>query len=178
VEPPASALLLLRTERRRWTLRARVVLTILAVALAPQLLVFAWSQLDRNVPGQMWGRVRDVAVRVVPLVKRPDVPAGELEAIARESHTYVRVLGEGDAALFDESFDDPSGPLDPVERFFLGPATRRRCARSTASSGRSRCGPRWSSRAARGGTSAASTRRSCSARPSRASPPTARAPHV
>jgi two-component system sensor histidine kinase ChvG len=113
--------LLLRTPRRRWTLRARVVLTILGVALAPQLLVFAWSQLDRNVPGQMWGRVRDVAARTVPIAQRPQPSAGEIQALARQSRTRVRVVSDGEGAVFDENFDDPSGPLDPVERFFLGP---------------------------------------------------------
>jgi two-component system sensor histidine kinase ChvG len=113
--------LLLRTPRRRWTLRARVVVTILAVALAPQLLVFAWSQLDRNVPGQMWGRVRATAMRAVPLAQRPDLAAGDLDAVARQGRTRVRILDEAEAPLFDENFDDPSGPLDPVEGFFLGP---------------------------------------------------------
>jgi two-component system sensor histidine kinase ChvG len=112
--------LLLRTERRRWTLRARVVVAILAVALAPQLLVFAWSQLDRNVPGHLWGQVRDVAVRAWPLAQHPDPPE-DLDALARQTRTRVRIVDADGVDVFDESYDDPSGPLDPVEGFFLAP---------------------------------------------------------
>jgi two-component system sensor histidine kinase ChvG len=113
--------LLLRTEPRRWTLRARVVLTILAVALAPQLLVFAWSQVDRNVNGRMWGRVRDVAAKTAKLAQRPEVPEGEIEALARFTSTRIRVFEADEMPAFDRDFDDPSDPLDRVESFFLGP---------------------------------------------------------
>ena len=45
--------------RPRISLRARVVLAIILVALAPHALVFAWTQIDRPVPGRMWTNVRD-----------------------------------------------------------------------------------------------------------------------
>ena len=43
----------------RISLRARVILSIVFVALAPHVLVFVWTQLDRPVPGRMWTNVRD-----------------------------------------------------------------------------------------------------------------------
>jgi two-component system sensor histidine kinase ChvG len=113
--------LIVHTERRRSTLRVRVVMAIVAVALAPQLLVFAWSQLDRNVPGRIWGRVRDTAVDALPLARAAELPSSELDDAARTSKTRIRIFGSGDALLFEADHDDPSGPLDPVEQFFLGP---------------------------------------------------------
>ena len=41
--------------RRRFSLQARVALSMLLVALAPQLLVFVWSQAERPTPGRLWG---------------------------------------------------------------------------------------------------------------------------
>ncbi len=117
--------LLLSPERRRWTLRARVVVAILAVALAPQLLVFAWSQLDRNVPGRMWRRVRDTGDRASRLASQVELPGPELSRLAADTRTRVRVLDD-DAApdspllRFDHDADAPTGPFDPVETFFLG----------------------------------------------------------
>ena len=52
---PAQAL------HRRWSLRLRVAVAIMLAALAPLLVVFLWSQLDRNVPGRMWAETREAA---------------------------------------------------------------------------------------------------------------------
>ena len=51
--------------RRRFSLQARVALSMLLVALAPQLLVFLWSQAERPTPGRLWGAAA-AAVDVAP----------------------------------------------------------------------------------------------------------------
>lgn len=108
-------------------LRGRVVLAILVVALAPHALVFLWSQLDRPVPGRMWGNVRDQAETARVRLTRgelPEVVAGE---VATGGAVRLRVADVADQmrVLADVDGDDPRGPLDRVEAFFLRPEGAR-----------------------------------------------------
>jgi signal transduction histidine kinase len=114
---------LLRAERRRSSLRLRVVLAVVLVALAPQALVFAWSQLDRNVTGHLWRSVRDASARAAPLAQQIELPQAELSALARASRVRLRVFGPDESTLFDADFDDPSDAFDRIEDFVFGPTS-------------------------------------------------------
>ena len=106
--------------RRRSSLRIRVVLAILLVAMAPELVVFAWSQLDRSVPGRMWGSARDAAEEATAAVLRGKLDEASLRAIARRHHVRLRVLDRAGQLVFDDDEDSPAEDFDRVERFFLG----------------------------------------------------------
>ena len=99
--------------RRRFSLQARVALSMLLVALAPQLLVFVWSQAERPTPGRLWG----AAAAAV------DAPTAELadEAgvtrVAEARGVRLRVDRGGDVVDVDR--DDPHEPFERVESFFL-----------------------------------------------------------
>ncbi|WP_394842492.1 HAMP domain-containing histidine kinase [Pendulispora brunnea] len=107
---------LLPRQRRRFSLRLRVMMAIMAAAVAPSLLVFAWSQVDRNVQGHMWGSVRDAAEAAVPLLEN----APELERLAREYKVRLRVLDAQGSTLVDVDEDAPGDPGSHMEAFFLG----------------------------------------------------------
>lgn len=119
---PGRGLSIVRADPGWWSLRTRVVLAIVAVALAPQVLVFALSQLDRYVPGRMSRRARDAALKALPLAQRDELPREELDHLARESKTRLRVLAQDDLPLFEADFDNPSRPLDGIDEFFVGPS--------------------------------------------------------
>ncbi|MGD0529371.1 MAG: HAMP domain-containing sensor histidine kinase [Polyangiaceae bacterium] len=110
---------------RRWSLRLRVVGAILLVALAPQLLVFVWSQIDRPVQGRLWGRVRDASDDADAALTR--VPVAEAaEALARVARTRgvrLRVLDASGRPLVDVDADSPGEPFNGVEAFFFGTPT-------------------------------------------------------
>jgi two-component system sensor histidine kinase ChvG len=92
------------------------MMAIVAAAVAPSLLVFAWSQVDRNVRGRMWGTVRDVAEAALPLLD----DTSELTRLAREHKVRLRVLDEDGTARFDVDADSPVDTESHVEAFFLG----------------------------------------------------------
>lgn len=52
------------------------------VAIAPQLLVIGWSQLDRNVMGRLWTTVRDATEEVVAKAGASGPTDSDLEQIA------------------------------------------------------------------------------------------------
>jgi signal transduction histidine kinase len=102
--------------RPRISLRARVVLAIILVALAPHALVFAWTQIDRPVPGRMWTNVRDGLEEA----RRSPV---DLEALAKRRGVRLRVIRVVDGAItVDADADDPTEPMDRLEAFFLRPS--------------------------------------------------------
>lgn len=107
-------------------LRGRVVLAILAVALAPHALVLAWSQVDRPVPGRMWTHVRDAAEETRAALGRGESPEAVAERVARKHGVRLRIAAdEGRRVVADADSDDPSSPLDRVEAFFLRPPGAR-----------------------------------------------------
>jgi len=59
------------------------------VALAPHLLVFVWTQLDRPVPGQVWGTSRDAMEE-----GRGALPRGNnvLDSVAKKRGVRLRVV--------------------------------------------------------------------------------------
>lgn len=101
------------------SLRLRIVYAVLTVAIAPQLLVFAWSLAERNVPGQMWAEARDVADEAARLVLG-HAKAEELQALAKRARVRIRVVERDGRVSFDADHDDPSEAFDRVESFFLG----------------------------------------------------------
>jgi signal transduction histidine kinase len=107
-------------KRPRLSLRTRAITAIGLVALAPHVLVFAWTQLDRPVPGQVWTNVRDAMQEA-----RGALPQGRgaLDAIASRRGVRLRVVRERDGAVtLDHDADRPTGALDRFEAFFLRPA--------------------------------------------------------
>jgi two-component system, OmpR family, sensor histidine kinase ChvG len=112
----------LSVPRSRFSLRFRVIVTTLFVALVPQLLVFAWSQVERRTPGRLWGVTRDTMVEATPLLsgKSIDEARAPLEQLARKKHVWIRVVDVWGQPLVDAYHDDPREPLERVERFFLG----------------------------------------------------------
>jgi two-component system sensor histidine kinase ChvG len=106
--------------RRRSSLRLRVVGAILFVALAPQLLVFLWSEADRNVPGKTWGFANDSAKEAATVLERGTLDEARLRAIARARRVRLRVLDASGEALLDDDEDRPEQGFDRVEEFFLG----------------------------------------------------------
>ena len=108
---------------RRFSLRIRVVLGVLAVAIAPQLLLFAWSQVDRNVPGRLWGTARDSATECARVVAAgPDSPKrrADLDRIAARMRVRVRVIAANGAVVSDADHGDVFDAFDRFEAFFLG----------------------------------------------------------
>ncbi len=119
--PLEDAPLRLSTIKRRSSLRLRVALAILFVGMVPQLLVLAWSQVDRGVLGQSWTRVRDASAEAARLVETgSDLHEAELRALARRAKVRLRVADERGTTLFDEDASDADEQLAGIESFFLG----------------------------------------------------------
>jgi two-component system sensor histidine kinase ChvG len=97
-------------------------LAILFVALAPQLLVFAWSQADRGVPGRMWGTTRDVVEEASRVVGAPGDPTAELARLAAERHVRVRVFDGAGESVFEADADRPDDNFQKLEALVLGDA--------------------------------------------------------
>ncbi|WP_394821873.1 ATP-binding protein [Pendulispora albinea] len=114
-----NELLVLPRQRRRFSLRLRVMAAIVLVALAPSMLVFAWSLVDRQVPGRMWGTVRDAAEEAKRAIEE-DAPASELSRVARARKVRLRILDENGAAVFDVDADSPGDAESRVESFVFG----------------------------------------------------------
>ncbi|MEO7111390.1 MAG: hypothetical protein ABI183_13210, partial [Polyangiaceae bacterium] len=113
-----------RNVARRFSLRLRVVVAVIAVAVAPQLLLVAWSQVDRNVPGQLWRTARDSAAesaRIVAAESSSLDRQAKLDAIALKYRARVRVIDSSGNILNDSDYGDrPSSSFDRFETFFLG----------------------------------------------------------
>jgi two-component system sensor histidine kinase ChvG len=107
----------------RYSLRGRLFATVTAAALAPQLLVFAWSQIERPVPGRLWTRARDASEAAAPFV-RADVDSSgpELSRIAAAHRVRIRLVDPSGAIVMDQDDDAPVDALHPVDRFFFGAA--------------------------------------------------------
>jgi two-component system sensor histidine kinase ChvG len=103
-------------------LRLRVIGAIVVVGLAPQLLVFAWSQLDRPAAGRLWGRARDGTDDAQDILARApfDQAKSALFSAARSRGVRLRVFAEDGRSLLDEDADNPGEPFDGVEAFFFG----------------------------------------------------------
>ncbi len=107
-------------KKPRWSLRTRAITAIGFVALAPHALVFAWTQLDRPVPGHVWANVRDAMEEGRSGLSRG---GGALDEIAKRRGVRLRVVRERDAAVtFDADADRPTGLVDRFEAVFLRPA--------------------------------------------------------
>lgn len=107
---------------RRWSLRLRVVAAILLAALAPLLIVFVWSLVDRNVPGRMWGETwRGAEEIAAAMALGADAPT--ITTLARTHRARVRVVDEHGLVLFDADADDPADPFGSVEELLLGAST-------------------------------------------------------
>jgi len=117
------------------SLRARVAGAILLVALAPQLLVFAWSQIDRGVPQHVGSLVRDAADAAASTVERGRTDDEALRAIARARRVRLRVLDGAERVELEEDADRPGGTLERVEAFFLGGSPGRGLAELDAERG-------------------------------------------
>lgn len=117
---------LLPRQKRRASLRLRVVLAILIAGLAPQLVVFAWSQLDRPVLGQLWGATRDAAVRAAATLPAGGAAAGgdahgdALRAVARADRVRVRVVDLDGHVVADVDEQPPEDAIGHIEEFFVG----------------------------------------------------------
>ena len=108
----------------RYSLRARVFLAVTAAALAPQALVFAWSQLERTVPSRMWSIARDAVNEATQLVAASDGPEREkLAALARAERVRLRVVDPSGQVVFDEDADDAKDALHAIEKFFFHAAS-------------------------------------------------------
>lgn len=107
--------------RLRHSLTLRVFGAVVLAAIAPLLLVFAWSQVERGVPGRMWGDTRDAALEASTQLRRSrEPPRDTLSQIAHAHKLRVRVFDERGAMLAEIDADDPTDPLHPVEAFFFG----------------------------------------------------------
>ena len=107
-------------KRPRLSLRTRAIAAIVLVALAPHLLVFVWTQLDRPVPGKVWGNVRDAMEEA-----RGALPRGNnvLDSVAKKRGVRLRVVRTRDGVVtYDDDDDRPTAFGDRVEAFFLRPA--------------------------------------------------------
>ena len=107
---------------RRWSLRLRVIGAILAVALAPQLLVFVWSQVDRPVPGRLWGRTRDASddARAALAHLTLDQASESLAEVARARGVRLRIFDASSHVVLDVDADSPGETFDRVESLFFG----------------------------------------------------------
>jgi two-component system sensor histidine kinase ChvG len=106
--------------RPRLSLRTRAIAAIVLVALAPHLLVFVWTQLDRPVPGQVWGNVRDAMEEARGAVLRGN---NVLDSVAIKRGVRLRVVRIRDGVVtYDDDDDRPTSFGDRIEAFFLRPA--------------------------------------------------------
>jgi signal transduction histidine kinase len=109
---------------RRVSLRLRVFAAIALAGLAPLLLVFAWSLVDRNVPGRMWHTTllaaNETAAALVAAHGDVEEARPALERVAASSHLRVRVLDPSFAVRLDVSADDPTDAFYPLEALLLG----------------------------------------------------------
>jgi signal transduction histidine kinase len=107
------------------SLRIRIVLAILFVAVAPLAVVFAWSLVDRNVPGRKWTNVRDAVDEAAKVLASE---AGESDAslraanarIAERHHVRLRMFRGGEEPFANADADAPVDALHRIERFFFG----------------------------------------------------------
>ena len=125
-----------------------MILVVLAVAVAPQLFLIAWSQVDRNVPGRLWTSVRNAVVEGVAIdakIASPEEREAALDRLARRERVRLRMVAPDGTVWFDRDYEDPADPFDRFEAFFLGdqhppslididdtmgaPRDRQRCAK-------------------------------------------------
>ncbi|HEX7666734.1 MAG TPA: HAMP domain-containing sensor histidine kinase [Polyangiaceae bacterium] len=98
-----------------------MVLVVLGVALAPQLLLLGWSQIDRNVPGRLWGSVRDAAEQTATLEANPGADRDlAISRIAARTHTRIRVVDDTGNVSADVDGAEERDVFDRIEAFFLG----------------------------------------------------------
>jgi signal transduction histidine kinase len=109
--------------RGRYSLRLRVFLAVALAGLAPQLLVFGWSQIDRDIPARMWRETLDAAnqaAAVLSVSSSLEAARPELARIAAAHHVRLRVVGASGATTAEIDDDDPTDALYPLEAFFFG----------------------------------------------------------
>ncbi len=104
--------------RPRASLRVRVILAIALVALAPHLLILAWSQLDRPVAGRLWFNVVDAMNKAVSAT----ASGAPFTGIAISHGVRLRVVDVDGVVLLDQDEDGPISNVDRVEAFFLRPS--------------------------------------------------------
>ncbi|AKU99621.1 Phosphate regulon sensor protein PhoR (SphS) [Labilithrix luteola] len=105
------------------SLRLRIVVTILFVAIAPLTVVFAWSLVDRNVPGRKWTNVRDALDEAAALVttdRSEESVRAENARIAERHHVRLRIFRGGETPFADTDADAPVDTIHRIEQFFLG----------------------------------------------------------
>lgn len=105
------------------SLRLRIVVAVLVVALGPLALVFAWSQVDRNVAGDKWNGVRVATEEAAALIDgqlNGDELAARVASIAEAHHVRLRVFAAEDSPRADADSDAPVDAMHRVERFFFG----------------------------------------------------------
>jgi len=125
-EPSLSALAktgaVLIHPQRRSSLLLRLVGAIVIVALAPQILVVAWSLVDRRLPAHLHKQAQDGAETAAALLSRTpgELPEDDLRRAARDGKVWLRVFEPDGKLLFNLYADNPRTMLDRWEAFFLG----------------------------------------------------------
>jgi two-component system sensor histidine kinase ChvG len=103
----------------RFSLRIRVIVAILLAAVAPQLIVFVWSQLDRNVPGRMWRETFAAALEAQKALSS-GADGNALSALARRHRVRLRLVDREGNVTLDVDADDPADRFGRFEEMLFG----------------------------------------------------------
>jgi signal transduction histidine kinase len=111
------------------SLRVKVFAVMLAVSVAPQLFVFAWSKMERNIAGTMQANaIRAADETVEALTRRREAVAANLpplermlDDVARLHVVRVRLLGEGGRVYADVDRDNDFDLVHQIGTLFFGP---------------------------------------------------------
>ena len=112
----------------RYSLRLRVFLAVSLAGLLLPIVVFAFSQLERTVPGTLWRETLDATDEVALDIEAHREPTeARTRALAGKYKARVRVVPRlersGARETLDVDLDNPRDALHPVEAFFF--LTRR-----------------------------------------------------
>lgn len=107
-----------------YSLRARLFLVLFVTGLSPQLLIVAFSLIERPVVADMQRSTERTADAARDAARGQDARR-DLRAIAQEHRARVRLYDADDHLLQDEDFDtQPYDPMRTAEQFLVATATR------------------------------------------------------
>lgn len=106
-----------------YSLRARLFVALFVTGLAPQVMVFAFSTLERPVVGRMQ-RATDAAMNEARDAAQGPNAHDALRAVAQKYRVRLRLYSTDNQQLQDADFDEePYDPVRPLERYLVATAT-------------------------------------------------------
>lgn len=102
------------------SLRANVVLLVLAMLLLPQAIVVAWSAMERDIGGRLRQSTSEAANEAAAAMSAPD-PEAALDAIAEARGVRIRVATLDGEERLDLDHDTGTDLVHQIGTLFFGP---------------------------------------------------------